>query len=164
MASSSHTDLNPVTLPVFDGSSTVARAIKSAEIDGVLSVADILSLPRGPRTDFTTIEGEDQVNEAPLIGEVGISQLREQWDIPRSADIILARSEERVHIDHPGYCVFYAYPFRLGFRIPLPSLVVDFCRYYEVFPSQLVPSFYKLFAMLAKHAELARREIMLHTC
>lgn len=80
---------------------------------------DILSLPGGPATDFDDDGGEDQVNEAPLMGEVGIAQLREQWDIPRYADIVLAGSGERVHVDHQGYCVFYAYPFKLGFRLPL---------------------------------------------
>lgn len=159
MASSSSRNVAQANLPanltVAEETFSIARGAEPVEADGVPSATDILSLPGGPTIDFTVNEGENQVNEAPLMGEVGIGQLREHWGIPRFADISLARRKERVHIDRRGYCIFYAYPFRLGFRNPLPMLVVDFCCYYRVCPRQLVPSLYKLFTMLINYAELA---------
>lgn len=92
------------------------------------------------------------------MGEVGLAQLREQCGIPRFADIVLARSDDRVHLSRRGYCVFYAYHFRHGFRIPLPLLVVDFLPLLQGVPWSGHPL---LLAMLIKYAELARREITL---
>lgn len=57
--------------------------------------------------------------------------------------------------------MFYVYPFLVGYIFPLPLLVVDFCRYYEVCPTQLSPYLYKLFLMFIKYAELAGREVTL---
>lgn len=161
MESSSHSDIAPVVSVVAEDPSTVVRTTYSTNIDRPSSVIDILSMPGGPTIDFSDPEGEDQVDEAPLMGEVGIAQLKDQCDIPHFADIVLARSGDKVHVDCRGYCIFYAYPFKIGFRLSLPMLVVDFCRYYRVCPVHLVPSCYELLAMLIKYAKFARIEITL---
>lgn len=57
--------------------------------------------------------------------------------------------------------MFYADPFIVGYTLPLPKLVVDFCRLYEVCPGQLSSYLYKLFLMLLKYAKPVGHEVTL---
>lgn len=55
--------------------------------------------------------------------------------------------------------MFYAYPFVIGYTLPLPSLAVDSCHFYDVCPSQLSPCVYKIFLMHIKYEELADQKL-----
>lgn len=91
------------------------------------------------------------------MGEVEIAQMGGQWGIPWYVDIAPARREDRVQIDCRGYCSFYAYPFLVGYTLPLPMLVVDFYRYYEVCPAHIFPYLYKLFFYVYQVCEASRK-------
>ncbi|XP_009799367.1 uncharacterized protein [Nicotiana sylvestris] len=93
--------------------------------------------------------------------EEDIAELKARWGIPGYVDMRPTIGNDIVHFDRPGYCVFYAYPFLIGYTLPLSLLVVDFCRFYEVCPTQLSSYLYKLFLMLLKFERLASREITL---
>ncbi|XP_070021134.1 uncharacterized protein [Nicotiana sylvestris] len=161
MAGDSSRDNLPAANPTPENVSQITGGADVVEDEEVPSVIEILArLVREP-TDFNTPAGVEPEPVHSVMRERDIVELKERWGIPGYVDMRPAVGKDIVHFDCPGYCVFYAYPFIVGYTLPLPLLVVDFCRFYEVCPAQLSPYLYKIFLMLLKYAELASREVTL---
>lgn len=104
------------------------------EDEGFPTVDEVVPRPGKARTDLKS-PAEDEFE--PVISTMDAATLtmfKTKWRIPDHIELVPA-GRDIVHIHRPGYCVFYAYPFVIGYMLPLPSLVVDFCHFYEVCPA-----------------------------
>lgn len=116
-----------------------------------------------PRNDKVRLYFSKSATEEPdpvlsELDEAGLAELRATYNILDHIDLVPAGNDV-IQVHRPGYCAFYAYPFRVGYSLPLPPLAEEFCRYYQVCPAQLSPYIYKLFLMLRKYTKLANRGV-----
>nr|XP_009791454.1 PREDICTED: uncharacterized protein LOC104238700 [Nicotiana sylvestris] len=133
-------------------------AISTVEVEAPPSVEEII--PRNPDAKPYL----QRQLEAVVVAEVFRSSLtakclaefKDTFGIPDQVKIVPTDKDE-VYTDHPRYCALYAYPFTIGYSLPFPPLVEEFCCYYRVCPIQLAP----LVKILSKFAELADVEITL---
>lgn len=135
MAGTFSRDNLSATPPAVKNPAPAIGDTKPIESEDVPSEEEILSRPGRAVIDCGVDSSEEQMDIPPPIGDVGIADLRERWVIPNYVEMVPAGRDDRVQIDRLGFCMFYAYPFLVGYTLPLPMLVVDFCRYYKVCPA-----------------------------
>lgn len=126
---SSRADL-PTTIPVLESDVLATGGVVVVEDEEVSSMAEILRRPGKAWNDFHSPAEEEPEPASSIINEEGIAELKARWGIPHYVEMLPAVGNDIVHFDRPGYCAFYAYPFIVGYTLPLPLLVVDFCRFY----------------------------------
>lgn len=140
--------------------SLLEEGVKVVGDEGFSTVDKVVPHLGKMRTDFNSL-ARDKPKPVPYTMDAeAITTFKSKWWILGHIEMVSA-GKDIVHLHRPGYCAFYVYPFVIGYMLPLPSLVVDFCHYYGVCPTQLSLYAYKLFFMLIKYAELAGREISL---
>nr|XP_009597861.1 uncharacterized protein LOC104093758 isoform X1 [Nicotiana tomentosiformis] len=83
-----------------------------------------------------------------------LTELKVRLGLPGHVDLIPA-GNDKVQIHRPDFCALYTYPFLIGYSFPLPSLIEDLCRYYNLCPTQLAPYIFKVAMILMKFSELA---------
>lgn len=113
--------------------------------------------PGKARTDFNSTAKDEPEPVHSMMDAATLVAFKVKWRILEHIELVPARGNI-VHIHCPGY---YAYPFIIGYTLPVPSLATNFYRFYEVCPAQLTPYIYKLFLMLTKYAELDNRGVSL---
>nr|XP_033515477.1 uncharacterized protein LOC117279952 [Nicotiana tomentosiformis] len=145
-----------VCMPSHEGGAAIA-----AKDESFPTVEEINPRSEKARTDVSKLPEDDREAVESEMGTVSLSNFRVKFKIPVHIDLVPA-GRDVVQIHRPGYCMFYTYPFYVGYSFPILPLVEKFCRYYGVFPAQLSPYIYKLILMLTKYAELADRGVTLH--
>lgn len=155
--------LATISLPLIQYQKMLLRppGVDTVEDEEVPSVIEILPRLGREATNFNVRTGVEPEPVPSIIRERDIAKLKERWGIPNYIDMRPAVGNDIVHFDHPRYCMLYAYPILIGYTLPIPMLVVEFCHFYEVCPAQPLPYLYKLFVMLLKYAKLTGREVTL---
>lgn len=110
-------------------------------------------LPRHPmsRRDFLK---DPPPTPAPVLSEteqVHIDALRAKYNIPAHIEMVPV-GRDFVEVHRPVYCAFYEYPFVIGHSFPLLPLAEEFCRFYQVYLTQLSPYMLKILLLLTKYA------------
>lgn len=105
--------------------------IAIAEDGGFPTVEDIVPHKLDNRSDFSKLLEADPRTFKSVMKEADLVELKAKYGLPHHIELIPA-GWNKVQVHCLGYCAFYAYPFYVGYTLPLLPLVEELCHYYGV--------------------------------
>ncbi|OIT01285.1 hypothetical protein A4A49_59879, partial [Nicotiana attenuata] len=96
-----------VAIPVRDEGEAIV-----AEDDTFPTLEEIVPRSDKAMLDFSKPPADKPVPVKSEMGATHLSELRVKYNIPAHVDLVPA-GYDVVHVHRPGYCAFYAYPFRV---------------------------------------------------
>lgn len=85
------------------------------------------------RSDFNK-DSPAQPSKLSKLLQDYLHDFRTTYGISAHVEMVPAGADH-VDVHRPGYCIFYEYPFVIGYGLPIFLLAEELCRFYNVCPS-----------------------------
>ena len=103
-------------------------------------------------------------DEAPVISDRDVAALQEELGLDKSLLIRAPRPEERLDWGSENWTTLGVDYLKLFPCIPLPPLILEICRFYDLAPSQLMPMVWSVVLSLEAITKDWDKKVSLRNC